>query len=221
MPKASVDNTSRRKWDVDDFEEKAKQRAAQEEKEDGQELTARQKKYRALDPLHQGKIKERSALKRDASAGPRVNYGAQLGKTQVVNLVGDRGKQGGFYCEVCDVLLKDSLAFAAHLNGKMHQRLLGMSMRTERVGVDSVKEKLQALKRQRDGGAVDPDKAYDAKMAKLMEEDEQRRKQRKLEKQERKKKEREERERAEKEAEEGMDPDMMAMMGFGGFGGSK
>ncbi len=63
MPKADTDNTSRRKWDKEEFEEKAKKRAAQEEKEDGQELTARQKKYRALDPLHQGKIKQRTALK--------------------------------------------------------------------------------------------------------------------------------------------------------------
>ncbi len=160
-------------------------------------------------------------VQRDATAGPRVNYGAQLGKAQVVNLVGDRGKQGGFYCEVCDVLMKDSLAFAGHLNGKMHQRVLGMSMRTESVGVDSVKEKLAALKRRRDGGPTDADAAYDAKMAKLMEEDEAKRKARKLEKAEKKQKEKEEKERAEKEEEDGMDPDMMAMMGFGGFGSSK
>ena len=223
-----TDNTVRRKWDVEEFEQKAKEKAEREKKEqDGAtgELTARQKKYRALDPLHQGLITERKALTRDTSAGPRVNYGSEVGKTRVVNLVGERSKQGGFYCDVCDVIMKDSLAFADHLNGKMHQRLLGMSMRTERSSVGSVKEKLAALKRQRETKRnLDPEKEYEQKMARLMEEDEKKRQARKKAKLDKKLKEKEEKEKLKREEDEGRDQDadeeLMAAMGFGGFGGS-
>ena len=217
----AVDNTVRRKWDVEDFEAKAKERSEREKQDEKQELTARQKKYRALDPLHQGRIKERSALERQ-DVKPRINYAANVGKTQVVNLIGDKSKQGGFYCEVCDILMKDSLAFADHLNGKMHQRLLGMTMRTERVSVNSVKDKFAALKRQREeSGTRDPEKEYESRMAKAVEEDEAKRQARKKAKLVKKTREREEKERQKAEEEQEVDEDLMAAMGFGGFGTSK
>ena len=223
----AVDNTVRRKWDVEAFEAQAKERVERERKEDekaqetGHQLTAKQKKLRALDPLHQGLISERSALKRQGD-GPRVNYQAQVGKSQVVSLVGDRAKQGGFYCDVCDILMKDSLAFADHLNGKMHQRLLGMSMRCERASVSSVKDKFAALKRQREAQkTLDPEKEYERKMAKLMEEDEAKREARKKAKLEKKIKDKEQREKKQEEADKNVDEDLMAAMGFGGFGTSK
>merc|ERR1719201_2007917 len=102
--------------------------------------------------------------------------------------------------------MKDSLAYADHLNGKMHLRLLGMSQRVERSTVGSVKGKLAALKRQREAkSTTDPEKEYEQKIARLMEEDE-------------KKKEREEREREEEENKQDVDEDLMAAMGFSGFG---
>ena len=208
----AVDNTVRRKWDVEDFEAKAKERSEREKQDEKQELTARQKKYRALDPLHQGRIKERSALERQ-DVKPRINYAANVGKTQVVNLIGDRSKQGGFYCEVCDILMKDSLAFADHLNGKMHQRLLGMTMRTERVSVNSVKDKFAALKRQREeSGTRDPEKEYESRMAKAVEEDEAKRQARKKAKLVKKTREREEKERQKAEEEQQVDEDLMAAL---------
>ena len=42
----------------------------------------------------------------------------------------------GYWCDVCQCLLKDSMAYLDHINGKKHQRALGYSMRTERVGID-------------------------------------------------------------------------------------
>ena len=43
--------------------------------------------------------------------------------------------------------LSDSNAWFDHINGKMHNRMLGMSMVVEKVGVDKVREKLAGLKR--------------------------------------------------------------------------
>jgi len=210
----------RRRWDKEAYEAKAKEKAKEEEEQEGSELTARQKKYRALDPLHQGLITERSALKREEVEKHRVDYGSQVGKKSVVSLVGDRSKQGGFYCKTCDVLMKDSLAFADHLNGKMHQRLLGMTMRTERASLGSVKEKLAALKRKRERGArADPEKEYEDKMARLEEEEEEKKRNRKQAKLERKLKEKEDRDKERLETEENADQDLMAAMGFSGFGG--
>lgn len=175
-----------------------------------------------MDPLHQGLITERSSLKREEVEKYRVDYGSQVGKKQVVSLVGDRAKQGGFYCKICDILMKDSLAYADHLNGKMHQRLLGMTMRTERATVSGVKDKFAALKRKREQKSnLDPDKAYEEKMARLIEEDEEKRRARRQAKLEKKANEREERDKQKLEEEEGVDQDVMAAMGFGGFGGGK
>jgi U4/U6.U5 tri-snRNP component SNU23 len=54
---------------------------------------------------------------------------------------------GVFYCKTCDVSLFDNTAYIEHLNGKKHNKLLGMSLRVEKVDVDKVREKLLSLKR--------------------------------------------------------------------------
>eukprot|EP00216_Chloropicon_sp_CCMP2111_P006963 CAMPEP_0198236346 /NCGR_PEP_ID=MMETSP1446-20131203/2237_1 /TAXON_ID=1461542 ORGANISM="Unidentified sp, Strain CCMP2111" /NCGR_SAMPLE_ID=MMETSP1446 /ASSEMBLY_ACC=CAM_ASM_001112 /LENGTH=251 /DNA_ID=CAMNT_0043918057 /DNA_START=81 /DNA_END=836 /DNA_ORIENTATION=- len=224
----AVDNTVRRKWDAEEFAEKAKQRAAEEEAQEKKQLTARQKKWMARDPLHQGLIQERSSLKKRED---KVDYAANIGQTRVVNITAERGKQAGFYCDVCDVLMKDSLAFADHLNGKIHQRLLGMSMRTERVGLGGVKEKMAALREKKEAeqrkrrrvanGEEDPDEdGYDEKMARLREEDERIKEARKQRREEKRKKKAQEREAQERsgaaEHLAGGDGDKQAQGGEGG-----
>lgn len=71
----------------------------------------------------------------------------KVGKIQVVTGSSAPHQQGGYWCDICQCLLKDSMAYLDHINGKKHQKALGFSMRVERVGVDRVKERLGALKR--------------------------------------------------------------------------
>ena len=56
-------------------------------------------------------------------------------------------QQGGFYCATCDCLLKDSVAYMDHVNGRSHNRLLGMSMQVEKVSVERVIEKMNRIRK--------------------------------------------------------------------------
>jgi U4/U6.U5 tri-snRNP component SNU23 len=78
---AGVDNTARRTWDRDEFEEKAAAREAAADGE-GEETRAEMRKRKRMerDPLHQGLIVARSELK---ARDYEVNLTERLNKTQV------------------------------------------------------------------------------------------------------------------------------------------
>lgn len=81
-PAAKVDNTQRKKWDVEEFARKAEERR-QKDDAVGEE-TAKQRRNREKrerDPLHMGLIMQRSHLKaRDFE----VDLTSRLGKTQMI-----------------------------------------------------------------------------------------------------------------------------------------
>lgn len=97
------------------------------------------------DPLHQGLIVERANLK---ARDRQIDLAANLNKTQVVSLTSSLSQQAGYYCSVCDCVLKDSVSYLDHINGKYHNRSLGMSMRVEQSTPDQVRVDL------RDGGLL-------------------------------------------------------------------
>merc|ERR1712194_117654 len=71
-----------------------------------------------------------------------------LGKMQVVTQHTIKPMQGGYWCSVCECLLKDSSTYLEHVNGRRHNRNLGMNMKVEKVGVDRVKQKLAAMRKE-------------------------------------------------------------------------
>merc|ERR1711916_156512 len=147
-----------------------------------------------------------------------VDLGSKLHTSRVVDSI--RSKGAGYFCEVCDVLCKDSNNYLDHINSKKHQRALGMSMRVERSSVDQVSQRLQMLKQKK----VDQEKQakvdynIDKAMAQMQDEDERRKREKRQRKKEAK------RQRAEVAPEdddvdaEEIDPALAAMMGFQGFG---
>lgn len=88
------------------------------------------------DPLHQGLIVERANLR---ARDYQLDLASNLNKTQMVSAAMPLSQQGGYYCNVCDCILKDSLSYLDHINGKWHQRALGMSMRVEQSTVEQVR----------------------------------------------------------------------------------
>ena len=64
----------------------------------------------------------------------------------------EAGREAGFYCEVCDCTLKDSLAWLDHLNGVYHNRALGLDVADiERSTVEQVKKRLERAKKRKKG----------------------------------------------------------------------
>eukprot|EP00891_Asterochloris_glomerata_P007285 jgi/Astpho2/7285/e_gw1.00113.124.1_t len=120
---AGVDNTNRRTWDVDEFADKAATREAE------------------------GLIVERSKLQQ---RNYTLDLKARLGKTQVVTNTTPINQQAGYFCNVCDCILRDSASYLDHINGKYHNRALGMSMRVEKSTVDDVRTRLEKLKEGRE-----------------------------------------------------------------------
>ncbi|GMY21858.1 zinc finger matrin-type protein 2-like [Fagus crenata] len=191
-----VDNTFRRKFDREEYLERARERERQEE--------ARSKSKSKGPPVQRKPLKHRDF---------EVDLESRLGKTQVVTPVAPLSQQAGYFCSVCECVVKDSANYLDHINGKKHQRALGMSMRVERASVDQVKQRFEVLKKRRAPGSF-TEQDLDERIIKQQQEEEERKRQRREKKKEKKK------EKVTEEETE-MDPDVAAMMGFGGFGSSK
>ncbi|RVW97943.1 Zinc finger matrin-type protein 2 [Vitis vinifera] len=184
-----VDNTFRRKFDKEEYLERARKR--EQEASKGPPVQRKPLKHRDYE----------------------VDLESRLGKTQVVTPIAPLSQQAGYYCSVCECVVKDSANYLDHINGKKHQRALGMSMRVERASLQQVQERFEVLKKRRTPGSF-TEQDLDERILKQQQEEEERKRQRRERKKEKKK------EKAVEEEPE-LDPDVAAMMGFGGFRSSK
>jgi U4/U6.U5 tri-snRNP component SNU23 len=112
------------------------------------------------------------------------------------------------------------MAYLDHINGKWHNRALGMSMTVERSTVEQVKRKLEEVKAKKQASSTTDDYLPDGVDRRILEaqeaeerEEEEKREAKKMKKQIQKEAKAKE---EEGEAEE-VDEEMMALMGFGGF----
>lgn len=149
----------RRTWDREEYEKKAKERAL----DDSDDEDDSSSKRRPSAPVKRELLKRR---------GYDVDLEANLGKSVVITKTTPLSHTGGYYCNVCDCVVKDSVNFLDHINGKKHQRNLGMSMRVERSSLDQVKKRFEMNKRKREEEKQKKEKEYDLeeRMAILREE---------------------------------------------------
>jgi U4/U6.U5 tri-snRNP component SNU23 len=240
----------RRTWDKELYAQKAATRAEKKNIEDDeddfaldlanikkrkQELAATVKEeFQAAEPGAAGPSGSQRAFLKARETNLSEQLEADVGKTQVVTAQAmELGVGGGFWCETCTCLLKDSLTYLSHINGKKHQRALGFSMRVENVGVDVVKDRMDALKtrlqvKQPEKNLVGASssglpESKQIEASALAQHDEHLLKEeaaRNALKQARKEERAEKRAKVEKaeQDEEGIDPDFAAVMGFTSFG---
>lgn len=186
----------RRKWDKDEYEKIAQARLEEEQRK----ILEKELKE---PPIKRELLKPREY---------KVDLDSKLGKSQVITKTTPQSGQGGYYCNVCDCVVKDSINFLDHINGKKHQRNLGMSMKIERSSLDQVKKRFEHNMKKREEKKKEYD--FEERMRELQEEEERQKSYRKEKKSDRKRK-------ADGELNLNIDPDMAAVMGFSGFGGSK
>ncbi|TPX71092.1 hypothetical protein SpCBS45565_g01303 [Spizellomyces sp. 'palustris'] len=194
------DTNFRRKWDRAEYEQRAKDRERGILDKDDQRKRKGGKPKDSDEPASS----ERELLKAREEA---IDLTSNLNKTVVVQASNVASRQPGYYCEVCDCVVKDSVNYLDHINGRSHQRNMGMSMRVERSTADQVRARLEALKRKVDQPELD----FDARIEQAQKEDEEEKRARKREKKERKKKRKEDA----PEVAATDDIDIASMMGFG------
>jgi len=197
----------RRKWDREEYEKMAIERIEAEQKRESGSY--KDKDSDEPEP-------KRELLK---ARDYRVDLDSKLGKSVVVTKTTPNAESGGYYCNVCDCVVKDSINFLDHINGKKHQRNMGMSMKVERSTLDQVKKRFEIKKKEMEKKKKDYD--LEERMKEIKEEEE---KIKSYRREKRKNKKRKAEDGGDDDEEEGgpsgVDNDMAAMMGFGGFGGS-
>ncbi|KAL1917575.1 uncharacterized protein VTP21DRAFT_3968 [Calcarisporiella thermophila] len=146
----------------EEYERRARERAKKE-----REHEKKEEKQKKDPPVQRDLLRARDE---------KIALDTNLNKTQVVQSTSIASKQPGFYCKVCDCVVKDSVNYLDHINGRKHQSNMGMSMRVERSTLDEVKARLEMLKRKKE----QPEKEYDfderVAMSQKEEEEERRRK---------------------------------------------
>ncbi|CAN9501267.1 unnamed protein product [Ophioblennius macclurei] len=198
----SSNNDFRRKWDKDEFENLARNRVAEErQRERGDGKVAPPEKR---DPLRHRDYK--------------VDLESRVGKTMIITKTTPQAEMNGYDCNVCDCVLKDSISYLDHINGKHHQRNLGMSMHVERSTLQQVKARFEMYRKMKEEKTTQKEYNFGDRMEELREK-EKSYKAYKKEKQKERKRWAEDNDDDDVGFEE--DNEMAALMGFSGFGSSK
>uniref|UniRef100_A0A914MDM4 U1-type domain-containing protein n=2 Tax=Meloidogyne TaxID=189290 RepID=A0A914MDM4_MELIC len=200
-PSSSVPG-HRRTWDKTEFEIRAQERLAAEKE-------AFDIKRGVIKPPKGPKVQRELLKPREF----KLDLESKVGKQVVINKTTPSAESGGYYCNICDCVVKDSLNFLDHINGKNHQRNLGFSMRVKKSTVDEVRERLALKKIEKESKGRDNEeerqndlKEEEAKLADM-----------KRQQRERQKEQIRKRPAKNNLEEVSADPELLSIMGIGNF----
>eukprot|EP00392_Amoebophrya_sp_AT5.2_P008774 g8802.t1 len=83
--------------------------------------------------------------RRNAKLDLEKNVGKQIVQTDATF----DAQKGGYWCALCQKLVKDSLSWLDHINGKRHQRMMGMNMVVKTATLEEVLARIEELKQQK------------------------------------------------------------------------
>lgn len=98
-----VANVERRKWDLAEYEQQAQQ-----------EKHGHKDKDRDKDRHHKQVVSYAPLKHRDL----HIDLESRVGKYTVITNTTPLAQRGGYYCDICECLLKDSISYLDHINGK-------------------------------------------------------------------------------------------------------
>lgn len=145
-----VGTFGRRKWDVEVFARKAAER--EEREKSGFDTDEKRKRV-----IPSSELKTLQARTGDIDLEKNVGIRARvIGEPQFKASVrrvqsSSSGARAGFYCDLCECVIKDSISYVDHLNSRTHIRNMGMSMRAERATLEAVLKKLDQPPRKKSG----------------------------------------------------------------------
>ncbi|CAB3401473.1 unnamed protein product [Caenorhabditis bovis] len=205
---SKADGTNhRRTWDTNEYSLKAHARALEEK--EAEDIRLGRKK--PTEP----KVKRELLQARDY----KVDLESKVGKSVVINKATPSAETGGFYCNICDCVVKDSINFLDHINGKNHQRNMGMSMKTKKSTLDDVRARFRINKEKME--REKKEKQIEALLEDVQEEEARIADYKKEKKTDSRKRKREIKQDEEEDGDDGLDPELRAMMGFSSFNSSK
>eukprot|EP00033_Pygsuia_biforma_P002065 GCRY01002294.1.p1 GENE.GCRY01002294.1~~GCRY01002294.1.p1 ORF type:complete len:239 (+),score=55.19 GCRY01002294.1:173-889(+) len=228
-------NVTRRTWDLEKYEQLARERKEREENDEKEaelEIEQRREFNREEREIEKEKLRKRfgefaAMPQRDflRHREEKINLKEHLYKKQIITDATPLPQQGGYYCKLCECLLKDSASYLDHINGRRHQKKMGMSMRVVQSSVDDVRRRLQEKKQEIE--QQKPEYDYAKHLDELREREEERKREKKEKRKEKKKKKKEE-QKQENNPMNGFEDanpeelELMKSMGFAaGFGTSK
>ncbi|KII92818.1 hypothetical protein PLICRDRAFT_51158 [Plicaturopsis crispa FD-325 SS-3] len=216
MAAKSGDTDFRKKWDKEEYAEKARLKD-QEEKERMQENEERLKQGKRPRKGRKDDVPKPTQLMQQREAPLELDK--NLNKTMVVQNPGGRGPgQPGFYCETCNRTYKDSVGYLDHINGRAHLRNLGQTTKIARSTVEQVRARIAFLREKTKDASNAKSFDFDQRLAEVKAKETAIREKKKAEKKAAKEQARVE---LAKDTANGGDDDMAKMMGFGGFGSTK
>ncbi|KAI8138854.1 hypothetical protein BJV82DRAFT_522672 [Fennellomyces sp. T-0311] len=142
------DTDFRRKWDRAEYAERARQREARDRANDKND----ERKRLGLQPLKKKTEELEQPKELMKMRENKLQLDANLNKIQVVQggAAGEASRQPGFYCKACNIVVKDSVNYLDHINGRKHQQNVGVELKVERSSVGSVMDRLKMLKRKKE-----------------------------------------------------------------------